>query len=123
MTAADSAAPYQRGLALHRQRRLGEAEALYRAVLAKEPSHFGALHLTGLIHYQLGKPATAAQWIGRALAVNPDSPEAHSNLGLALLDLKQPEQALATHTHSLHLRPTAPHPLTNPPHPPHPLTP
>jgi protein O-GlcNAc transferase len=113
MRAADSAATFQQGLALHRQGRLGEAEALYRAVLAREPSHFGALHLTGLVHYQLGKPAMAVQWIGQALAVNPASPEAHSNLGLALLDLKRPEEALASHSRSLKLRPDVPDSLNN----------
>jgi protein O-GlcNAc transferase len=81
--------------------------------LALDPRHFGALHLTGLIHYQRGAPAAAADWIGRALAVNPASPEAHSNLGLALLDLKRPEEALAAHERSLALRPNVPDSLNN----------
>jgi len=81
--------------------------------LERDPRHFGALHLTGLIHYQRGAPAAAADWIGRALAVNPASPEAHSNLGLALLDLKRPEEALAAHERSLTLRPNVPDSLNN----------
>jgi len=81
--------------------------------LERDPRHFGALHLTGLIHYQRGAPAAAADWIGRALAVNPASPEAHSNLGLALLDLKRPEEALAAHERSLTVRPNVPDSLNN----------
>jgi len=81
--------------------------------LERDPRHFGALHLTGLIHYQRGAPAAAADWIGRALAVNPASPEAHSNLGLALLDLKRPEEALAAHERSLSVRPNVPDSLNN----------
>jgi len=81
--------------------------------LEHDSRHFGALHLTGLIHYQRGAPAAAADWIGRALAVNPASPEAHSNLGLALLDLKRPEEALAAHERSLTLRPNVPDSLNN----------
>jgi len=81
--------------------------------LERDPRHFGALQLTGLIHYQRGAPAAAADWIGRALAVNPASPEAHSNLGLALLDLKRPEEALAAHERSLTLRPNVPDSLNN----------
>src|SRR5882762_10069986 len=113
MSPADSTAAFQQGLALHKQGRLDQAEALYRAVLESQPSHFGALHFTGLIHYQRGAPAAAADWIGRALAVNPASPDAHSNLGLALLDLKLPEDALASLERSLKLRPDAPDSLNN----------
>ena len=64
-------AAFQQGLALHQQGRLDEAEALYRSVLATEAAHFGALHLTGLIHFQRGQPAAAVEWIERAIAVNP----------------------------------------------------
>jgi predicted O-linked N-acetylglucosamine transferase (SPINDLY family) len=113
VSAADPAALFQQGLALHQQGRLVEAEALYRQVLERDPKNFGALHLTGLIHYQRGAFGDAADWIGRALAVNPASPEAHSNLGLALLDLKRPEEALAAHERSLKLRPDVPDSLNN----------
>ena len=51
--------------------------------------------------------------IDRALVVNPASSEAHSNLGLALLDLKRPEEALASHDRSLKLRPDVPDSLNN----------
>jgi protein O-GlcNAc transferase len=113
MNAADAASQFQQGLAHHQQGRLNEAEALYRAALERDPRHFGALHLTGLIHYQRGAFAAAADWIGRALAINPASPEAHSNLGLALLELKRPEDALAAHERSLKLRPNVPDSLNN----------
>jgi predicted O-linked N-acetylglucosamine transferase (SPINDLY family) len=113
MSSADPATQFQQGFALHRQGRLDEAEAIYRGVLASQPAHFGALHFTGLIHYQRGALAEAVEWIGRALAVNPASPEAHSNLGLALLDLKRPEEALASHERSLKLRPDVPDTLNN----------
>jgi protein O-GlcNAc transferase len=113
MSSADPATQFQQGFALHRQGRLDEAEAVYRRVLASQPAHFGALHFTGLIHYQRGALAEAVEWIGRALAVNPASPEAHSNLGLALLDLKRPEEALASHERSLKLKPDLPDTLNN----------
>ncbi|MFI5002640.1 MAG: tetratricopeptide repeat protein, partial [Reyranellales bacterium] len=90
-------ATFQRGLALHQQGRLDEAEALYREVLAKQAAHFGALHLTGLIHFQRGRPAEAVEWIGRAIAVDPGVPDAHSNLGLVLQGLKRIDAALASY--------------------------
>jgi protein O-GlcNAc transferase len=113
MIAADPTATFQQGLALHQQGRLDDAEALYRTVLAAQPAHFGALHLTGLIQYQRGAFAASVDWIGRALAVNPNVPDAYSNLGLALLELKRPDEALASLQRALALKPEAPAFLNN----------
>src|SRR5476651_2014999 len=104
---------FRQGMALHQQGRLDEAEALYRSILAAQPAHFGALHLTGLVHHQRGAYAAAADWIGRAIAVNPGAPEPHSNLGLALLELRRPEDALESFERSLKLRPDGPASLNN----------
>jgi protein O-GlcNAc transferase len=113
MDTADPTATFQQGLALHQQGRLDEAEAHYGFVLGTQPAHFGALHLTGLVHYQRGNFAAAADWIARAIAVNPDAAEPHSNLGLALLELKRPEEALASHERALKLKPDVPASLNN----------
>ena len=113
MIAADPTALFQQGLALHQQGRLDDAEALYRAVLAAQPAHFGALHLTGLIHYQRGAFASSVNWIGRALAANPNVADAHSNLGLALLGLRRPDEALASLQQALALKPDTPAFLNN----------
>ncbi len=112
MTLSPDAA-FQQGLALHQQGRLDQAEALYRDVLAAQPQHFGALHLTGLLHYQHGRFAAAVEWIERAIAVNPGVPDAHSNLALALLELKRPQEALARIDHAMGLRPPSPESLNN----------
>jgi hypothetical protein len=62
MSSADPATQFQQGFALHRQGRLDEAEAIYRGVLASQPARFGALHFTGLIHYQRGAFAPIATY-------------------------------------------------------------
>jgi protein O-GlcNAc transferase len=107
------AAAFQQGLALHQQGRLDEAEALYRSVLATEAAHFGALHLTGLIHFQRGQPAAAVEWIERAIAVNPGVSDAHSNLGLALQQMRRIDAALASYERALQLKPDSPEALNN----------
>ena len=109
----DPTTTFQQAMALHQQGRLDQAEALYRAILAVQPAHFGALHLTGLVHYQRGAHAAAADWITRAIAVNQAAPEPHSNLGLALLALNRPEEALASFELSLKLRPGVPASIVN----------
>jgi predicted O-linked N-acetylglucosamine transferase (SPINDLY family) len=60
----------------HRAGRLADAEAGYR-ILAIDPGHAGSLHFLGVIAHQFGRSDIAAHLIGRALAVNPGSAEAH----------------------------------------------
>ena len=57
----------------HRAARLGEAEAIYRQVLAVDPNQGDALHLLGLVAYRRGEIDLALQLVGRAIAVNPQS--------------------------------------------------
>jgi protein O-GlcNAc transferase len=107
------AATFLQGLEFHKQGRLDEAEARYRAVLAKQETHFDSLHFTGLILWQRGRAEEAVEWIGRAIALNPSVPDAHSNLGLALQALKKNEEALASYDRALALRPVYPEALNN----------
>ena len=97
---------FQKALALHRAGRLGEAQALYRLVLEREPRHFDSLHLLGLATIAQGGAEAGAALIRQALAVKPDSAPAHYNLGNALLTLGQPEAALASFTRALELDPS-----------------
>jgi tetratricopeptide (TPR) repeat protein len=94
-----------RGVALHQQGRLPEAEALYRQILRAEPGHFDALHLSGLIAHQGGDAVTAAGLIRRALAVNPREASAHCNLGSVLQQLGQIPEAIASFNQALGIRP------------------
>ncbi len=84
----------ERGLDAHNAGRFDEAEAAYRSVLAAEPNNFDALHLLGVVHAQRGQHADAAKWMEAALLVDSADARALSNYGLALLDLKRPDEAL-----------------------------
>jgi len=106
-------ADFQRALALHQQGQLDAAEPIYRAVLARQADHFGALHLSGLIHLQRGQLNEAVQRIGQAIAVNPAAPEAHSNQAHALQGLRRFEDALAACDRALALKPDHPEALNN----------
>ena len=76
----DLAARLGQALALHRQGRLDEAEALYRAVLAMVPDSADALHLLGVIALQRRDFEAAVRLIGEALQLNPNYAAALSNL-------------------------------------------
>jgi len=110
----------RKGLELHQQGKLEEAEPIYREVVAEAPFHFDALHLLGIVKLQTGQPASAlilfdrATAVGpndifghynRALAINPDYIEAHVNRGLSLLALKRFEDAVASFQRALRLNP------------------
>ena len=70
-------------LSHHQAGRLGEAEQLYRQILAVDPNHAVAWHLLGVIASQLGRNDAAEKSIGRALELQPNYAEARNNLGLA----------------------------------------
>ena len=84
---------------------LPKAEGVYQQILQTEPNQPVALHLLGVIAYQVGKYDIAVELIGKALAVNPDFAEAHSNLGAALADLGRQQDAANSFRKALTIRP------------------
>lgn len=96
---------FDRGLALHQQGRMGEAEACYREVLATHPAHFDSLHLLGVAALQARQFAQAVALIGAAVAVDPRQAAAHNNLGNALDSLDRPEEAIASFDRAIALQP------------------
>ncbi len=68
---------------LHRQGRFDEAEQGYRAQLAANPDDSDALHLLGMLRYQLGDASEGSHLLARARALSPD--DANIELSLASL--------------------------------------
>ncbi len=101
----DVEAQLQRGLALHQQGRLADAERIYAEVVRREPNHFGALNLLGAIACQNRNYEQAVQVIAKALSINPNDASACSNLGVALKALKHLEQALVSYDKAIMLKP------------------
>src|SRR5438046_520869 len=87
-------AQLREALTLHGQGHLEPAVALYRAILARAPGHFDALHLMGVAHLQQGNLVEAERLIGEALRVSPRHAPAQSNFGVVLRALKRPAEAL-----------------------------
>ena len=103
--AAALQAKLNQGMALHRQGKLADAERCYGEVLQRQPNHFGALHLLGVIAHQTRRTERAVELIKRAIGLNPKVAEAHNNLGNALMDLKRPAEALASYDKAIALKP------------------
>src|ERR1700739_3764363 len=87
----------------HQAGRLGDAERLYRKILAAQPDHSDSLHLLSVISYQRGDYAQALDQINRSLDINSDNTFAWNQRGLALQQLKRFEEALASYDRALAL--------------------
>jgi protein O-GlcNAc transferase len=77
--------PHQFAIALqqHRAGRLGEAESLYRQILAADSNHADALHMLGILALQTGRLPLAIETISLAIKQNGQMPAFHNNLGNA----------------------------------------
>src|ERR1700730_11322859 len=79
----------------HQRGQLQAAEQIYRQILQVEPNHHDAIHLLGVIAYQVGRHEIAVEYMKRALKLWPDYAEAHNNLGNALKDQGKLDEAVA----------------------------
>ncbi len=96
---------FEKAQAAHRHGALDQAEKRYRAVLARDPQHVGALHLFGYLNYQTGRPAQALHYLAQALKQNGRSSELLSTYGLVLHTLGRLEEALIHYDAALALVP------------------
>lgn len=102
---ADPTGDLEQGLALHRQGRIDEAAAIYRAALKRAPQDFNALHLLGVVETQRGNLKEAERLLRRAVSINPSAAPAHSNLGIALSRAGKADAALAAFDQALAIFP------------------
>ena len=98
-------AKLNQGVMLHRQGNLADAERCYGEVLQRQPNHFDALHLLGVIACQTRRTKRGVELIKKAIGLNPQVAEAQNNLGNALRDLKRPAEALASYDKAIALKP------------------
>lgn len=94
-------------ITLLRQGKLAAAEAACLAILKRDPRHFDALHLAGLLAAQADQVEEAVSRLRRALTINPKVASVHFNLGLAFIKKGNLEEALASMDRALALDPKA----------------
>ena len=78
---------------LHRQGRFDEAEKGYRARLAEQPDDVEALHLLGMLRYQLGDTPEGSTLLQRAHALAPE--DAGIELTLASMSFREGDHEAA----------------------------
>src|ERR1051326_6295430 len=89
-----------------------QAEQLYRAILGSAPNHVLALNNLGVIAHQFGHHQSAAELIGRSLAIRP-SAEAFTALGSVMRALNKLPEAQDAFARAATLAPHDPAVHTN----------
>ena len=92
---------FEQALTLHKAGRLEEAEKIYRAVLAADPRHVDALHLSGVLEHQRGRFIDALRLVAAALKKRPGSADVLTSYGVILDALKRHEEALESFDRAL----------------------
>lgn len=95
----------KRGLDLQKSGHKAAAQALYRQVLAQNPSHALALHLSGVLAGQMGQLQQAVELLQRSVEINPGDPLAWNNFANALQDFGATQDALHAVSRALAMRP------------------
>lgn len=75
-------------------KRLKDAVASCKNMLKASPRDASCMHALGLIECQLGNVAAGAEWLQKAIAINPVSTEILYHHGLALMELGQLPEAI-----------------------------
>jgi len=90
---------------LHQAGQLDDALRHYQYVIAANPGHGGAMHMMGVIAFQIGRTDTAVDLLGQAAVLEPLVGNVHSNYGLALMARGRRKEAEASFRRALLLAP------------------
>jgi len=97
-------AALQKAVDLHQHGQLDLAETIYLDILKKQPKHFDANHLLGVLALQKGRTEDALRLLKKALTLNAFDAPAHNNCGNAFLTLKQFDNALTHYNRAISLK-------------------
>ncbi len=75
------------GMVLLAQGRFDEGMAILKQAVEAAPAHSGALNNLGVAYARGNNPASAAKYLLRAVAADPDNAEAHANLLRPLMEI------------------------------------
>jgi Flp pilus assembly protein TadD len=95
----------QNGVEHHRAGRLREAEDMYRKVLELHPRHAGAVHLLGLLAFQVGRTPQSLELLREAMRLDAFNPLFPADLADICAKLGMRADAMAAYDKSLSLDP------------------
>lgn len=89
----------------HQRSQIVHANAIYKMILHESPRHAVALHYSGVIAYQSGDLENGIQLIEQAIQIQPEIPDFHNNLGLALQAIGSNQRAEQCFVQAIELNP------------------
>ena len=92
-------------VALHQAGKLPKAEQLYQQVLADNPRNSDALHLLGVIAYQVGKHEISVNLITNAIEIDSQQVEAYNNLGIVFKEQGKLEESVQAYHKAIEIQP------------------
>ncbi|MFL5966826.1 MAG: tetratricopeptide repeat protein [Gaiellaceae bacterium] len=92
-------------VALQQAEQLATAEEIYRKILDVAPDHPDALHFSGVLAHQRGRPDDGIALIERSLELEPARADWQSNLGIVLQDRLRLDDAVAAYRRAIALDP------------------
>jgi tetratricopeptide (TPR) repeat protein len=93
------------GLAHHQAGRLQQAEAIYRRILASDPTHADSTHLLGVAAFQAGNHQAALALVTRAIGLQPGHGVYLGNLAQVLRAMGRRDEAIARYRQALLTKP------------------
>jgi len=100
-------------IALQQAQQLATAADIYKTVLEVAPDHAGALHFSGVLAHQQGRPEEAVALIERSLELEPERADWYSNLGIVLQDRLRLDDAIAAYRRAIAVDPSHPNAYSN----------
>jgi tetratricopeptide (TPR) repeat protein len=103
----------QRAIQKHQLGELDQAERLYNAVLATQPSNFEAWHRQGILQFQQRRNDEASRSLSAAVRAAPTRAAAWSDLGVVRATMGRLEEAVACYDEAIALKPNHAGALSN----------
>jgi tetratricopeptide (TPR) repeat protein len=90
-------------IALHRQGKLNEAQAIYTHLLEHDSENIDLLQLMGMLATQSHQHHMALELATKAVKIHPGDPFLHCSLGMALHALDQHDAAVVSYDHAIQI--------------------